>query len=119
MSESWERVARSAEVTWPRFLRVEVGGRPVLLTRLSDGSVVAFGTICPHQGLPLDEGSLWEDEVDCPHHHYTYDPHTGENRFPKHVVAGRGSRTVPGIDAFAAREEGGWVHVGPQRRQAD
>lgn len=119
MSGSWERVARSEEVTGPHFLRAKAAGAPVLLTRLSDGSVVAFGTICPHQGMPLDEGSLWEDQVDCPHHHYTYDPRTGENRFPKQVAPARKAGGVPGIPAFAAKEEGGWVHVGPQRKAFD
>jgi nitrite reductase/ring-hydroxylating ferredoxin subunit len=114
---SWEPVARSEQVAGPGFVRAEAGGGPVLVTRLSDGSVVAFGTICPHQGMALDEGSLWEDEVECPHHHYTYDPRTGENRFPKQVVAARKARGVPGIPVFAAKEEDGWVYVAPQHRQ--
>lgn len=110
-------MARSDEVSGPSFRRVEAQGRPVLLTRLRDGRVVAFGNRCPHQDLPLDEGVLWEGEIDCPHHHYTYDPHSGENLFPKRVFPARQAEQVRGIAVFEVREEDGWVHVGPLRRQ--
>lgn len=113
--DGYERVARSDEVARPGFVRREAHGRPVLLVRLSDGSPVAFGHICPHQGLELDEGVLWEDEVDCPHHHYTYDPRTGENLYPKRVFPARRAAGVRGIPVFETREEDGWVWVGPVR----
>ena len=118
---TFERVARSDEVQGPRFLRREVQGRPVLLTRLSDGTPVAFGNICPHQRQEMDEGTLWEDEIDCPHHHYTYDPRTGENRFPKRVFPARRAETVPGIPVFPTEEAEGWVSVdvGEPHRPAD
>jgi nitrite reductase/ring-hydroxylating ferredoxin subunit len=109
----WERVARSEEVSGPRFVRREAHGRPALLTRLSDGTPVAFGPICPHQGQEMDEGVLWDDEIDCPHHHYTYDPHTGENRYPRRVFPARRAETLRGIQVFEAREEDGWVWVKP------
>lgn len=112
----FERVARSDEVAGPGFVRREAHGRPVLLVRLSDGTPAAFGHICPHQGLELDEGVLWEDEVDCPHHHYTYDPRTGENLYPKRVFPARRAATLRGIPVFETREEDGWVWVGPARR---
>jgi 3-phenylpropionate/trans-cinnamate dioxygenase ferredoxin component len=115
---SFARVARSEEVRAPKFLRREVQGRPILLTRLSDGTAVAFGNICPHQNRELDEGTLWEDEIDCPHHHYTYDPRTGENRFPKRVFPARRAATLPGIPVFETREESGWVWVGPRTDEA-
>lgn len=113
--DGYQRVARSDEVARPGFVRREAHGRPVLLVRLSDGSPVAFGHICPHQGLELDEGVLWEDEVDCPHHHYTYDPRTGENLYPKRVFPARRAAGVRGIPVFETREEDGWVWVGPVR----
>jgi nitrite reductase/ring-hydroxylating ferredoxin subunit len=111
---SFVPVARSEEVHAPKFLRREVDSRPILLTRLSDGTAVAFGNICPHQNRELDEGTLWEDEIDCPHHHYTYDPRTGENRFPKRVFPARRAATVAGIPTFETQERSGWVWVGPR-----
>ena len=112
---AFKRVARSEEVHGPRFLRVDVDGRPVLLSRLKDGTAVAFDRICPHQGNPMDDGVLWDNEVDCPHHHYTYDPRTGENCFPRRVFPAERARQVKGIGVFEVREEDGWVLVGQRR----
>jgi 3-phenylpropionate/trans-cinnamate dioxygenase ferredoxin component len=106
-----ERVARSEDVRGPCFLRVEAGGHPVLLTRLADGTVVAFGRICPHRDRPLDEGRLWDDEIDCPHHHYTYDPRTGENLYPKRVFPARRAASLKGIPVYDVHEDDGWVWV--------
>ncbi|MDQ3973947.1 MAG: Rieske (2Fe-2S) protein [Actinomycetota bacterium] len=111
---SFEPVARSGDVRGPRFLRATAHGQPVLLSRLSDGTAVAFGTICPHQDKPLDEGTLWDDAVDCPHRHYTYDPVSGENLFPKRVFPADRARGVRGIRTYQVREDGGWVLVGPR-----
>jgi nitrite reductase/ring-hydroxylating ferredoxin subunit len=116
---SFERVARSEEVGGEHFFKAQAHGRTVLLARLSDGTVAAFGNICPHQGNPLDEGTLWDDEIDCPHHHYTYDPRTGRNRFPARVYPASRARTLRGIPVFDVREEDGWIFVGPVRAQPD
>lgn len=112
---SFERAARSEEVVRSRFHLVRAHGQPVLLSRLQDGTPVAFGRICAHEQLDLDEGSLWADVIDCPHHHYTYDPRTGENVFPRRVFPAERARQVRGIPVFEVREEEGWILVGPQR----
>lgn len=106
--------APSDDVAGPRFTRVEIAGEPVLLTRTRDSTPVAFGNICPHQNLPLDDGALWGDEVDCPHHHYTYDPHTGRNCFPRRVFPAVKAAEIEGLPTYDVREEGGWVYVGPR-----
>lgn len=111
----FECAARSEDVKSPRFVRVEAQGRSVLLGRLSDGTAVAFDPICPHQSNPMDEGSLWEDEIDCPFHHYTYDPHTGANIFPANVFPRDRAAQVRGIRVFEVVEEDGWISVGPAR----
>lgn len=78
--------------------------------------------------LPDDIRNVYGDEIDCPHHHYTYDAHTGGNRYPKRVfppegvetgerpgpATGRSSRKlVPlGFEMPAERRNhgGGWAH---------
>lgn len=96
-------------------MRVVAHGRPVLVSRTADGTPVAFGTICPHQQKELDEGTMWKDEIDCPHHHYTYDPHTGRNLFPARVFPAPRAARLPGIPVFEVKEEDGWVWVGPSK----
>ncbi len=91
--------------------RVEVAGRPVLVARTSAGDAIAVGPICPHQSRPMDGGNVYGDEIDCPHHHYTYDAHTGDNRYPKRVFPRSRADQVKPIRTFPAREERGWVWV--------
>lgn len=113
-ADGFVAAARSDQLEWPRFRRVDVAGEPVLLTRTRAGNPVAFGTICPHQQLPLDDGMLWADEVDCPHHHYTYDPHTGRNLHPRRVFPASKANEIEGIPTYDVREADGWVYVGPR-----
>ncbi len=112
---SFERVCRSEEVQAVRFRRVEAGGRTLLVSRLADGTPVAFDQICPHQRNPMDEGSLWEGEIDCPFHHYTYDARTGANCFPSNVFPAEQAEGVLGIAVYEVKEEDGWLLVGPRR----
>lgn len=112
---TFEPVARSETVAHRKFVRVVAHGRPVLVSRTSDGTPVAFGTICPHQQKELDEGTMWDDEIDCPHHHYTYDPRTGRNLFPARVFPAPRAARLRGIPVFEVREEDGWVWVGPRK----
>lgn len=62
--------------------KVQVGRREVLVARLANGEVVAFGARCPHQGTPLEDAKFWDDKLRCARHQYLYDPHTGENLLP-------------------------------------
>ena len=107
---SWARAAPIDKVGVV-LRRVEVAGRPLLLARTSAGDAIAVGPICPHQNRPMDGGNVYGNEIDCPHHHYTYDAHTGENRYPKCVFPRARAAAVQNIHAFSTREDDGWVWV--------
>ncbi|NMH97105.1 Rieske (2Fe-2S) protein [Pseudonocardia acidicola] len=107
----WHRAAPSAEVGRD-LRRVEIAGRAVLVGRTADGDPIATDPICPHQNRPMDGAAVYGDEIDCPHHHYTYDAHTGENRYPKRVFPRARAAAVQPIRVFPAREDAGWVWVG-------
>ncbi len=63
---------------------VQVGEKRIVLVNLA-GEVYAFSARCPHDGGPLDEGTLWAGEIECPWHHYLYDVRSGENIYPRRV----------------------------------
>ncbi len=52
----------------------------------------------------MDGGNVYGDEIDCPHHHYTYDAHTGGNRYPKRVFPRARAEQVKPIRAFPTRQ---------------
>jgi nitrite reductase (NADH) small subunit len=82
IEDGYVRVATSAEVGGPPFLRVEAAGTTLLLARLSDGTVRAFGAACPHLRQPLTHGIVTGTTLECPFHFYAYDLDTGRNTFP-------------------------------------
>ena len=92
---------------------VEVGPVQVLLARLPTGQVVAFGSRCPHQGTPLEEGSLWDGVLRCRKHMYLYDPRTGENLVPaRDARPGTLWKLRPGyLPTFPVEERDGWIWV--------
>lgn len=107
---SWERAVRSEDVT-AVLCRVEVRGRPVLFGRTGDGRVVAVPPRCPHENRPLDGAPVNGDEIACPHHHYTYDARTGENRHPRTQLPPALACRVRGLRLYPVRERDGWVWI--------
>jgi nitrite reductase/ring-hydroxylating ferredoxin subunit len=94
-------------------LAVDVGGRPVVLTRVGD-RVYACGGVCPHRGGPLGEGRLSGTRLACPHHGWTFDVRTGQCLFP-----GRGAAvptypvTIEGESVFVDVPDGAATPEGP------
>ena len=84
--EGFRAVLRSDELPRPdgrpEIRRVLLDGVPVLVARLEQGEVVAFGDVCPHQDTSLDRATFWDGNLRCPLHNYLYDPRTGENVLP-------------------------------------
>lgn len=60
-------------------MEVELDGR-VLVVNESDGELVAYPALCPHQLGPLNEAPVEEGAVTCPWHGYAFDVRTGECR---------------------------------------
>lgn len=81
-SDGFERVAAADRVEQGHMLAVVVAGTELLLTRRTDGTVVAFPPGCPHQGQPLGGGAITGDMLECPHHFYAYDLCSGANLHP-------------------------------------
>jgi nitrite reductase/ring-hydroxylating ferredoxin subunit len=75
----------------PRLpLPVEFAGRPFRVVELSDGSLVAHSTICPHWLGPLEDAPVEAgDTVRCPWHDYRFSLRDGTS------CDGRGYRLMP------------------------
>jgi 3-phenylpropionate/trans-cinnamate dioxygenase ferredoxin subunit len=109
----WLQVGSLAEVPPGSVKRAEAGGRVLVLVNV-DGIVYALDGICPHQGGPLYEGDIWQGQLECPWHHFRYDPRTGVNTFPANVYP----LDLPGLQSqlgslhrFPVRVEGGKILV--------
>ncbi|MBM4197659.1 MAG: Rieske (2Fe-2S) protein [Gammaproteobacteria bacterium] len=121
MSNSRVRAAASSEVLEGKLLRVEVGGRRVLLTRVN-GKVHAVLDRCPHMGMSLAKGKLEGTTVTCPWHNSRFDICSGRNLdwasallgmpMPKwtHGAIAMGKSPAP-LTVLAAEESGGDIFL--------
>jgi phenylpropionate dioxygenase-like ring-hydroxylating dioxygenase large terminal subunit len=109
-------VAHGSELPAPNsFLRREVAGLPLLLTRDGDGAVHAFLNVCRHRGARLvDEERGCRERFACPYHAWRYDNRGallsipfGDQGFPS--LAGN----APGLKALPCEERAGWVWLRP------
>lgn len=110
---SWHRAAQSQDLPTGAITAARAGYTPVMLARLSDGTVVAFSIRCPHQDTSLEEARLWDDNVRCRQHQYLYDPRSGENVFPARGAHPQNLwKLKPGyLPTFPVTERDGWVWV--------
>ena len=69
-------VARVSEIPIGRGLCVQVDGIDVGLFR-AEGRIYAMENRCPHQGIPLSEGSLEGAVITCRAHGWDFDVRTG------------------------------------------
>jgi ferredoxin-NADP reductase/nitrite reductase/ring-hydroxylating ferredoxin subunit len=79
--EGYEKVANKQDLQEGGLLKVEPGGKPVVLSMVN-GEVYAIDAICSHEGGPLEEGTLEGYEVECPWHGSKFDVRTGEVKNP-------------------------------------
>lgn len=106
----------SSELPEPgSFLRSELSGQPVLLTRDRDGQAHAFLNVCRHRGARLVEAQSGCKHVfSCPYHAWTWS-NTGDLRGIPHQKQGFPDidKSKHGLVRLTAREQNGWLWVVP------
>ena len=75
-AERWRRVAALKDIPNGDFACIDVEGVSLLICRLY-GAAYALVNNCPHQNLPMDDGSMFEYEIVCPHHNACFDVRDG------------------------------------------
>ena len=113
--------AHSSELAEPgSFLRRDIAGLPVLLTRDSDGVAHAFLNVCRHRGNQLvSEQTGRKQRFTCPYHAWTFSnqgelvgvPH-GEQGFPDL------DRKCMGLKRLGCVERYGWIWISPSSEDA-
>ncbi|MCW5774474.1 MAG: aromatic ring-hydroxylating dioxygenase subunit alpha [Rhodospirillaceae bacterium] len=102
----WYVAAWSDEVGRKPLGRVVLGDYLVLY-RAEDGRVIALENRCPHRNLPLSEGRLEGDRIECGYHGMVFDGTGACTHLP-------GEASVPGwarVKAYPVVERQGWVMV--------
>lgn len=72
----WVRVATLQDIPNGDFVCIDIEGASLLICRLH-GDAYALINNCPHQNLRMDDGSMFEYEIVCPHHNACFDVRDG------------------------------------------
>ena len=77
MAETFQTVAKVAEVEEGKGFPVEVDGRPIAVF-LSNGAYYAVDDSCPHNGAPLCDGLVTGKELTCSWHGWQFSLESGK-----------------------------------------
>ena len=70
------RVASKADVPAGEVRVFQADGHSLCLANVG-GEFFAIDNLCTHDGGPLGEGMLWDDQVECPRHGARFDLRSG------------------------------------------
>ncbi len=73
LRDIWYFALPSDKLKVGQLLPMTFLNEPVVLGRLSNGVAFALRDICPHRGIPLSDGRLVGDEVECCYHGWRFD----------------------------------------------
>jgi 3-phenylpropionate/trans-cinnamate dioxygenase ferredoxin component len=92
------KVARTSEIADQAARVFDIEDRRIALFNLG-GRFYALDDACPHEGGPLSEGSIEDEEVECPWHSSRFNLKTGEVTVPPALEnVGRYNVRVTGDD---------------------
>lgn len=98
----WHKVADPDGLDEGEVTSCPAGRKTVALTKLH-GRYGAIDNRCPHQGGPLGQGTVENDQIRCPWHGFDFDPFTGK-------AAGGPDFDVPTYPV-EARDDGVYVGI--------
>lgn len=97
----WEPIIEESEFQKNGILCCHIQGKKLLVVR--DGTTLySCGAICPHQGVSMENGLVFDEEITCTEHSWTFSLRTGELTYP-----GNGPR----IPIYPIRVHNGMIEV--------
>ena len=97
----WHPVFKEEELTPGKILCTNIEDKKILVMR-SDGKLYSCGAMCPHQGVSMADGWVFDDEITCPEHSWVFSLRDGSLTWP-----GSGPR----IPIYSIRISEGFVEV--------
>ncbi len=97
----WVRVADLGECPPGCLLDIEAGGETIVLANL-DGDLYALQNRCSHQDLPLSDGELDGDQLECLYHGARFDVCTGN---------AMGLPAIKPVETYAVQLRGQEIYV--------
>jgi nitrite reductase/ring-hydroxylating ferredoxin subunit len=94
---------------------VSYWGTPVVLFRTGSGQIAALEDQCGHRGIPLSQGVVRGDCIQCPYHHFEFDERGACARIPPHFGPTDDIQKDCTVRSFYVQESRGlvWISIEP------
>ena len=106
----WYPLAPSKAVRTGKVLGVTFAGEPIVLVRTGSGTVFALEDRCAHRQVPLREGVVQGDTIQCCYHGWKYDASGKCVNIP---YVGKHEKIPRAVRSYPCREAYGLVFVYP------
>jgi 3-phenylpropionate/trans-cinnamate dioxygenase ferredoxin subunit len=97
----WHPVFKENELQSGTILCTHIEDKKILVMR-SGSDLYSCGAICPHQGVTMENGWVFDDEITCPEHSWVFSLKDGSLTWPG---------TGPRIPIYPIRITDGMVEV--------
>jgi len=77
----WHPVFQESELDPGKILCTNIEGKKILVMR-SGTELYSCGAMCPHQGVSMEAGWVFDDEITCPEHSWVFSLKDGALTWP-------------------------------------
>jgi len=114
LKDYWYVAGRAQDVSAKKPTGRTILEEMIVLYRTKSGAVVAMSDRCLHRNALLSRGDVFDDQLGCPYHGWTYDTSGRCVNVPSEGKDGGCSLTERRLETFPVREQDGlvWVWMG-------
>ena len=106
----WYPLARAKDLKKGKTLSVSYGGDRIVLVRTASGKVFALEDRCAHRQMPLSEGVVCGEKLQCCYHAWRYND---EGKVAGIPYLPKGANPPKGVRSYPSREAYGLIFVFP------
>lgn len=108
--DHWYPLARSRDIKPGKAIGKTFAGDPIVLVRTESGEVFALENRCAHRQVPLHQGVVNGEQIQCCYHGWVYD---GTGACVNIPYVGKSEKIPNGVRAYPCREAYGLIFVFP------
>jgi len=108
--DHWYPLARSTDLKPGKAIGKTFAGDPIVLVRTDSGKVFALEDRCAHRQVPLHEGVVLGEQIQCCYHGWIYDNCGNCVNIP---YVGKSEKISKGVRSYPCREAYGLIFVFP------
>ena len=108
--DHWYPLAVSGDVKSGKAIGRTFAGEPIVLVRTTSGVVFALEDRCAHRQVPLSQGVVQGDTIQCCYHGWVYD---NQGQCVNIPYVGKSENIPNGVKQYPCREEYGLIFVFP------